>query len=282
MSCAGVHQPQAQAVVAGVAQEYTSPRRKQSVLNRIVRGRGRRPWYFQVQLTRCALGQVPYANGDVMLDTRASDARAAAYTADGLLSLAVLGRLYLVVRWLRAALFARFDSPRLAARLADRPHRAVLAARVAILQAPLLTAAASAASAALVLAYVYRVAEGRSRTRLARPAHPSHPSASRTSESSESVPHIRVIRKRPARAQQGGPRTRATGRAPHARGALGILSIMIRVVPGALGTTELGRQKALETTRTEPNTARTVTEAAASRLTTARDRGCRQQAHDGP
>ncbi len=100
-------------------------------------------------------------NGDVILDTRASAARPAAHTADGLLSLAVLGRLYLVLRWLRAALFARFDSPRLPARLADRPHRAVLAVRVAILQAPFLTATATAASVVLVLSYVYRVAECR-------------------------------------------------------------------------------------------------------------------------
>ena len=98
-----------------------------------------------------------------MLDTRASGARAAAHTADGLLSLAVLGRLYLVARWLRAALFARFDSPRLPARLADRPDGAVLAARVAILEAPLLTAGVAAEAAVLVLSYVYRVAEGRCR-----------------------------------------------------------------------------------------------------------------------
>ncbi len=215
---------------------YTNPRHKQSVLNRIVRGRGRRPWYFQVQLTRCALGQVPYANGDVMLDTRASDARAAAYTADGLLSLAVLGRLYLVVRWLRAALFARFDSPRLAARLADRPHRAVLAARVAILQAPLRTAAVSAASAALVLSYVYRVAEGRSRT----------------SESSESVPH--------ARARAGPARARRARNLEHHD-------------PSRSRCARHDRARPPEGARNDSDRDRHGSD---------RDRGCRQQAHDGP
>lgn len=117
--------------------------------------------------------QVPFVNRDLVLDTRAFSTRTSLHTLDGVLSLLVLLRAYHTARWLRAALFARYDSRRFASRLADQPAGAVLAVRIVVLDSPLRSAAAAAVAVILVFSYLYRVAESRSQT-LPPPAAPTY------------------------------------------------------------------------------------------------------------